>query len=63
MSTANGRRIQWAEDVVDNEGLGRKSSKGSFLPPLLAIFFIRNRDNANWGKYSMLYLSRTQTNR
>lgn len=22
------RRIQWAEDVVDNEGLGRKSSKG-----------------------------------
>ena len=21
------RRIQWAEDVVDNEGLGRKSSK------------------------------------
>ncbi|KAM3082666.1 Type 1 phosphatases regulator ypi1 [Clarireedia jacksonii] len=22
-----GRRIQWAEDVVDNEGLGRKSSK------------------------------------
>jgi hypothetical protein len=26
-----GRRIQWAEDVVDNEGLGRKSSKGGFL--------------------------------
>jgi protein phosphatase 1 regulatory subunit 11 len=24
----SGRRIQWAEDVVDNEGLGRKSSKG-----------------------------------
>lgn len=22
------RRIQWAEDVIDNEGLGRKSSKG-----------------------------------
>lgn len=22
------RKIQWAEDVVDNEGLGRKSSKG-----------------------------------
>ena len=21
-------RVQWAEDVVDNEGLGRKSSKG-----------------------------------
>lgn len=26
--TASGRRIQWADDVVDNEGLGRKSSKG-----------------------------------
>ena len=24
----NRRRIQWAEDVVDNEGLGRKRSKG-----------------------------------
>jgi len=23
----SGRRIQWAEDVVDNEGLGRKKSK------------------------------------
>jgi len=23
----NGRRIRWAEDVIDNEGLGRKSSK------------------------------------
>lgn len=22
------RRIQWAEDVVDNEGMGKKSSKG-----------------------------------
>lgn len=26
--TKNDRKIQWAEDVVDNEGLGRKSSKG-----------------------------------
>ena len=24
----SGRRVQWAEGVVDNEGLGRKSSKG-----------------------------------
>lgn len=23
------RRIKWAEDVIDNEGLGRKKSKGS----------------------------------
>lgn len=28
------RRIQWAEDVIDNEGLGRKSSKG--MPPSLS---------------------------
>lgn len=27
----NSRRIQWAEDVVDNEGLGRKRSKGRLL--------------------------------
>jgi len=25
------RRIKWAEDVIDNEGLGRKKSKGSCL--------------------------------
>ncbi|KAJ6441974.1 protein phosphatase inhibitor domain-containing protein [Purpureocillium lavendulum] len=25
--TSSGRSVQWAEDVVDNEGLGRKSSK------------------------------------
>jgi len=23
------RRIQWAEDVIDNEGMGKKSSKGA----------------------------------
>lgn len=26
-----GRRIQWAEDVVDNEGMGKKKSKGLFV--------------------------------
>jgi hypothetical protein len=26
------RGVQWAEGVVDNEGLGRKSSKGMFVP-------------------------------
>lgn len=26
--TATGRRIQWAEDVIDNEGMGKKKSKG-----------------------------------
>jgi protein phosphatase 1 regulatory subunit 11 len=27
------KRIQWAEDVIDNEGLGRKSSKGNDALP------------------------------
>jgi protein phosphatase 1 regulatory subunit 11 len=26
--TTEQRHIQWAEDVVDNEGMGKKSSKG-----------------------------------
>lgn len=26
---AETRHIQWAEDVVDNEGMGKKSSKGT----------------------------------
>ena len=29
------RGIRWAEDVVDNEGLGRKSSKGETYTQLL----------------------------
>jgi protein phosphatase 1 regulatory subunit 11 len=28
----SGRRISWAEDVIDNEGLGRKKSKGISTP-------------------------------
>jgi protein phosphatase 1 regulatory subunit 11 len=32
------RRIQWAEDVIDNEGMGKKSSKGSAsLPTALGV--------------------------
>lgn len=27
--TAPSRRIRWSEDVVDNEGMGKKSSKGT----------------------------------
>jgi protein phosphatase 1 regulatory subunit 11 len=27
--TDSGRHIQWAEDVIDNEGMGKKSSKGT----------------------------------
>ena len=33
------RGITWAEDVVDNEGMGRKSSKGLFLAFLLPMLF------------------------
>lgn len=37
-------RIQWAEDVIDNEGLGRKKSKGLFTSPhnpyLLRVFYL-----------------------
>lgn len=28
---ASVRRIRWSEDVVDNEGMGKKSSKGEYL--------------------------------
>jgi protein phosphatase 1 regulatory subunit 11 len=31
------RRIQWAEDVVDNEGMGKKKSKG--LSSLFPIYY------------------------
>lgn len=38
-----GPRVQWAESVVDNEGMGKKSSKGRETPPpapeSLCIFF------------------------
>jgi len=40
-SGSTGRRIQWAEDVVDNEGLGRKKSKGRFVCLFcLFVFFL-----------------------
>lgn len=29
---SNQRRIQWADDVIDNEGMGKKSSKGVLHP-------------------------------
>lgn len=30
-ATSSSRRIRWSEDVVDNEGMGKKSSKGMVL--------------------------------
>ncbi len=38
-ATSTGRRIQWAEDVVDNEGMGKKKSKGLFCPFPLSLSF------------------------
>src|SRR5690606_26709134 len=32
---ANDRRVTWSDDVIDNEGLGRKSSKGMLTVALL----------------------------
>jgi protein phosphatase 1 regulatory subunit 11 len=29
--TSSSRRIRWSEDVVDNEGMGKKSSKGKLI--------------------------------
>jgi hypothetical protein len=34
-ANAPGPSVRWADDVVDNEGLGRKSSKG--IPPGLTL--------------------------
>jgi protein phosphatase 1 regulatory subunit 11 len=31
------RRIQWAEDVVDNENMGKKSSKGMLATSTIPI--------------------------
>lgn len=30
-SSSSGPRIRWSEDVVDNEGMGKKSSKGEII--------------------------------
>jgi protein phosphatase 1 regulatory subunit 11 len=35
------RRIQWAEDVIDNEGMGKKKSKGMLcgFNPMIPYFW------------------------
>ena len=38
--TSGERRIRWAEDVVDNEGQGKKSSKGARSPSVSLGFYI-----------------------
>ena len=34
------RHIQWAEDVVDNEGMGKKSSKGTVALPYRRVIVL-----------------------
>lgn len=36
-ATSSSRRIRWSEDVVDNEGMGKKSSKGIKAPEFSPI--------------------------
>ncbi len=58
------KRIQWAEDVIDNEGLGRKSSKGNDAPCThLQVFQIVLGSARLTRLDSMLHLSRPKTNR
>lgn len=37
--SASKRRIQWAEDVIDNEGMGKKKSKGLSMPSRTTAHF------------------------
>lgn len=30
-SGSSARHIRWSEDVIDNEGMGKKSSKGMYI--------------------------------
>lgn len=66
---SRGPRVRWDENVVDNEGMGKKSSKGTFLG-LFSGSLLR------WGgglclslkhcfteyTYSLLHLPRTKSN-
>lgn len=48
-ATSSSRRIRWSEDVVDNEGMGKKSSKGMDLIYLFLSTLItpRNQQQSN----------------
>jgi hypothetical protein len=45
------RQIQWAEDVIDNEGLGRKKSKGKSA----GAFFVLLRGEQEWGGIERIF--------
>lgn len=57
---SSSRRIRWSEDVVDNEGMGKKSSKGLFDPhstpfqqPPPSPFFVLYRQQSNSHQYAV----------
>lgn len=56
---STGRSVQWREDVVDNEGLGRKKSKGKPLPPPAK----RQHSNRSNQVTSLLHLPPPQSRR
>jgi hypothetical protein len=55
---ASDNHVQWAESVVDNEGLGRKSSKGSFV--FLSGFYLRITTYVKTSKQSAAYTTRPE---
>jgi protein phosphatase 1 regulatory subunit 11 len=57
----NRRSVQWSEDVVDNEGLGRKKSKGMCWARMLV--FTPHRDHAIADRPSPLQCAASTTDR
>jgi hypothetical protein len=51
------RRVTWDEDVIDNENMGKKSSKGTATHRLLFIFFLLSSVWLDMANRSVLYLS------
>jgi Protein phosphatase inhibitor. len=58
-ATSSSRRIRWSEDVVDNEGMGKKSSKGMDLFYLFDLPPIHPRKQQRLTATSMLHLSQS----
>jgi hypothetical protein len=53
-ATSSSRRIRWSEDVVDNEGMGKKSSKGMVLIYVFSFtpIILRNQQQSNRPQYA-----------
>lgn len=57
---AEERHIQWAEDVIDNEGMGKKSSKGKWT---LRYQAAQVQERPRLMRHSVLHLSQTPRRR